>query len=417
MALDTLIVMTGNLIAGVSNVLYYFVAGRLLPVAEYGALTAVISFTTLFLLAFSPLQIALTRSYAQHLGLQQTDQATTLMHESQKKIFLGGALLLLCGILMAETFAHFLQASPRQLAIGAAIVTLSLLTINYTAFINAHQRFAPFALFWALSAMLTLATGSLLMLNEGTAVEGMTGLLAGPVLLFIATAWLSGRQAKATASPPHEQEEGTPSHPLQHLLPSLLAVAAFASLTNIDMILVKHHFEPDMAGYYSLAQTLGKITLFIPFTLATVLLPKSVIAHINEGSAQHLLTRALWISGLLCAFAVALLFLFTDLAVTLLSGEPHADTLPLVPPFALAMMFLSLTWVTIHYAIGIGYFGFVMPLLLFAFLEGGAIAFFHTSLQEVVTILLLASIATFGTCYFTVYRHHRMVLAEQAVTD
>ena len=45
-------------------------------------------------------------------------------------------------------------------------------------------------------------------------------------------------------------------------------------LTNIDLILVKHFFTPIEAGYYSIAQMVGKIILILPIPIVTVMFPK-----------------------------------------------------------------------------------------------------------------------------------------------
>ena len=45
---------------------------------------------------------------------------------------------------------------------------------------------------------------------------------------------------------------------------SMLAIAAFILLTNIDAVLVKHYLNPEAAGNYSAISTLGKIALIAP---------------------------------------------------------------------------------------------------------------------------------------------------------
>src|SRR3972149_2017554 len=89
-----------------------------------------------------------------------------------------------------------------------------------------------------------------------------------------------------------------------YFFPVGTTVLCFMVLTNIDLILVKHFFTPMEAGYYSIAQIVGKIILFLPF-------PASVIE--------------------------------------LLSGKIYVESISLVKWFCLNMTFSSLTWISLNY--------------------------------------------------------------------
>ena len=55
---------------------------------------------------------------------------------------------------------------------------------------------------------------------------------------------------------------------------ALVALAAFASLTNLDLLIAKVTLEPTEAGLYASAALLGKVALYGPSALALMLLPK-----------------------------------------------------------------------------------------------------------------------------------------------
>ena len=54
----------------------------------------------------------------------------------------------------------------------------------------------------------------------------------------------------------------------------LVGSLAFASLTNVDILLAAY-FLPETAGVYAAAALVGKVVLFLPSALVTVLLPKA----------------------------------------------------------------------------------------------------------------------------------------------
>jgi O-antigen/teichoic acid export membrane protein len=65
--------------------------------------------------------------------------------------------------------------------------------------------------------------------------------------------------------------------PITGLLPALIALIAFASLTNTDVLAAKTLLSAHDAGLYASAALLGKIALYAPSALALVLLPKVTV--------------------------------------------------------------------------------------------------------------------------------------------
>ncbi len=55
---------------------------------------------------------------------------------------------------------------------------------------------------------------------------------------------------------------------------TLLGLTAFAVISNMDPLFVKHFFSPNVAGDYGPVVTLAKMSLFLPLALGIVLFPK-----------------------------------------------------------------------------------------------------------------------------------------------
>jgi O-antigen/teichoic acid export membrane protein len=129
--------------------------------------------------------------------------------------------------------------------------------------------------------------------------------------------------------------------------PALVALAAFASLTNLDLLVAKITLEPTEAGLYASAALLGKIALYGPSALALMLLPK-VAARLESGLSVRspaLLTMA---ATLVTGGAVVLAIVLAPSSLVVgVFGEAYAGAYALAAPLAGVMTLLALVYVHI----------------------------------------------------------------------
>jgi len=74
---------------------------------------------------------------------------------------------------------------------------------------------------------------------------------------------------------------------------TLLGMASFALLTNLDALFVKRFFSPQIAGNYGVVVTLAKISLFLPVAMGMVLFPKATARQASGRDARPILLLAL----------------------------------------------------------------------------------------------------------------------------
>ena len=114
-----------------------------------------------------------------------------------------------------------------------------------------------------------------------------------------------------------------------YFLPVGITLLCFMILTNVDLILVKHFFTPIEAGYYSIAQMVGKIILFLPIPVVMVMFPKLVCHCRGQGQAQEslsILKQSLMIALLFSALGRSFVgFLFPSLIIRILSGKVYPE--------------------------------------------------------------------------------------------
>jgi O-antigen/teichoic acid export membrane protein len=170
---------------------------------------------------------------------------------------------------------------------------------------------------------------------------------------------------------------------------------SFTALISADVILVKHFFSPIEAGYYSIAQMVGKIAFYLPSALAIVILPKSTRAYVTDGSDLKLLYKSLILAAICCFSITAVSFLFPKAILRALTGEVNLVSVELVGLFSLAMSFYAFTWIVVNYLLGMHNTKIALPILLLAVLEGVVIYNCHPTLKVVIYNLLGFSVISF----------------------
>jgi O-antigen/teichoic acid export membrane protein len=174
-------------------------------------------------------------------------------------------------------------------------------------------------------------------------------------------------------------------------------------LTNLDLILVKHFFTPMEAGYYSIAQIVGKIILFLPFPVATVMFPKLSSFGGPEAKKLSILGQSLTIAGILCGGAALTGLLFPSAIIEALSGKIYVESISLVKWFCLNMTFLSLTWISLNYHLATQRRGFIFPLLCLTLVQIGLILLFHKTLTQVLFVVGIIAVCLLGINLFLAY--------------
>ena len=189
-----------------------------------------------------------------------------------------------------------------------------------------------------------------------------------------------------------------------------LVLLCFMVLTNIDLILVKHFFPPIEAGYYSIAQMVGKIILILPIPIVTVMFPNLFSLEGQEKRTLSILGKNLGIAVFLCGGAVIFSLLFPSLIVKILSGKVYLECLPLVGIFSVNMTLFSLTLILLYYHLSTLKRWFLYPLFFFTLIEIGLIILFHDTL---IQVLMIVGIVAFCLSVINLYLAYRPYQGER----
>ena len=313
---EQLAVASGQLGAGLGNLVFALVAARVLAPGAFAELAA---FLALYLLIHVPAgSLSAGSALAPELAARARRRALAA------GAIVGGALAVL-----AIPLAALLDLSPLLLLAAAATApTAGLLALDRGRLYGLGRRRRVVA---------SLLAEPAVRLTLGVALAVVAGAVGGAIAVVIA-GWaalaVAYLPARATTMPAAEDR------------PSVQpagAVAAFlllAVIQNQDVLLANALLDGGEAGRFAVLSTLGGIAAFATTTVPLMLLPRA-------GQGRDALRAALAVAGLLGLGAVAVVALSPERLVGLVFGDRYASAGAVAVPYVLAMALLGVARVLV----------------------------------------------------------------------
>jgi O-antigen/teichoic acid export membrane protein len=420
---DEFIKQTGLVFIGMGlfnlfNLLYHLFMLRYLSPVDYGTLNTLIAFLMLIYVPSSIIQVTITRFISSFRAQSQYDRVRELLRQLLSRMLVVSFSIFVLIVLTSRFLSTFLQISSHGLFVLLGIVLLFglLLPVPWGG-LQGLQKFGSLAFNYIVNGGLKFGLGVFFVLL-GWGIFGALGAVSISYFvtiilsLFMLRGYILNR--KKLLHGERDIEGGdrfSVSEVYRYFSPVATIVLCFMVLTNLDLILVKHFFTPTEAGYYSIAQIVGKIILFLPFPVVTVMFPK--LASSGGGQEEKklsILRQSLIIAGVLCGGAVVLSLLFPSRVIELMSGKIFVESISLIKFFCLNMTFFSLTWILLNYHLATQRRGFISPLLFLTLAQIGLILLFHKTLTQVLLVVSIVAACSFGINLFLAYFQTRKVL-------
>jgi O-antigen/teichoic acid export membrane protein len=170
------------------------------------------------------------------------------------------------------------------------------------------------------------------------------------------------------------------------VLPVVAGLLAITSLTTLDVVFAKSVLTEHEAGIYGAASLIGRVILYLPAAIATVLLPKVAARSTLRQSTDEILAGSLAVTGAFCAAATLLYTLAPEFVVGLAFGDSYDDAAPLLWLFGLTMSGYALLNVLLFYHLGRGDRRFAWILMAGAVVEAVGFAIFQDSPKELIMV-------------------------------
>jgi O-antigen/teichoic acid export membrane protein len=185
---------------------------------------------------------------------------------------------------------------------------------------------------------------------------------------------------------------------------TLLGLAVFGMLVNLDALFVKRFFSPAIAGNYGPVVTLSKVCLFLPLAMGIIVLPKAKLRQATGRDARPVLLMAL--AGVLVPGVILAMicFLYPGALVRTVFGAAYANPSIILGLACLAAGLYAGLNIWLNYALSLERPAFIYALLGVLLLQGLCMFLFGRSDLVYMTFVmvmggLLGNLAGFITTW------------------
>ena len=285
------------------NYLFHLIAARDLGPRNYGDLVALLTLAALVSLPLAALQVVVSRYVARFTAVGDAPHANRLNRRivSGTVVFSLVALALICAL--TPLIQQWLSiASASAVIVTSLLILPSALTPVVWGIAQGLQRFTLLALSMTVGTVARIAALVAFIvagLSTWSAVTAtLVGMTVSMVVPFVPLRGWFRRPASTTRS----GEDGVESL-LRATAPAALALLAFTSLTQADVLAANAAFGDTTSGIYSAASLIGRVILYLPAAVVAVLLPKVAARAASNRSTVDILGSSLLATFAFCALS------------------------------------------------------------------------------------------------------------------
>lgn len=284
-----LVMSAAMILAGVLDYVVNVLAGRWLVPVEYGIFVSIAAILQIVLYVSIAIRNVMA-FYSAELSIQSNSgmRLGAFVRRAWRWGWQWGLAAMLVMAVISPPLAHVLQL-PNSWSLWAASLMVFVLFLRpiTDGALQGMQEFTALGLVQVTQAFARLVLAVALIWMGFQAVGAIIALpFAGAIALVLAL-WFLRPQFK---SPRGDARRALSWH---YSISTLVGLAGFGLLTNLDALFVKRFFNPHVAGNYGPVVTLAKITLFLPLAMGMVLFPKATQRQATGRDARPILLLAL----------------------------------------------------------------------------------------------------------------------------
>ena len=331
--MGTVYIGAGSIFAAVFSYLLQFVFGRTLSVADFGTFNALISLSYLVGVPAGVFGVSLVKYVSELSSRQDSKKLTALYWKLLALSLMLGVVIFFVIFLLRHNISEQLKIyDTKVIIVYGVLMGLSFVGSIPSSYLQGLLRYRAFAFFNVLSSAYRFVFSALAVFLGFKLAGAFGGMFIAAVLSLVTAFFILKKNLTTFENISLLQDY---KRLIAFSLPVMFVNFGLMLLNNIDLILVKKYFEPEMAGYYAGTVTLGKIFLFGAGAVSTVMFPtiSSLAARgLNYGRAffKFLSLQLLLVAGGLVAFSV-----FPSFLTRLFFGVRFMNSVEYLPMFSL----------------------------------------------------------------------------------
>jgi len=398
---NLVIVFLGTSLGNVLSLIYQLVLAHRLTPVDFAAFNSLLSIFVLVATPLSTLNTAVVKYTSEFNARGQIGKVKALTSYLLQKTFVFGAftffifsfasVYILRGLKIPSLYAGYLLAF---------LLAFSWINPVLSGVLQGLESF-KWLMFVSLASGLLKLILTFLFIMLGYKIGGALGAFLFSVIFALVVSIMPLRRLLFSGNT--SQENIDIREIVLYLCPVAVSYFCFMCLVNMDMLLVKYLFSPADAGYYSLAQIVGKVFLFLPGAICLVMFPAASGLSARDMDTALTLKKSLLYAAILCLLANIVYNICPGFILRLLSGKAIPEAILLARIFSVSMSFYALIYILISYFLSIKDLRFVKYLIFAVGLEFLGMKFFHKDLIEVQLVLCFNAVLVFAVIFFLAF--------------
>jgi O-antigen/teichoic acid export membrane protein len=382
------LVMGALVVWNLGNYAFFLLAGRALGPSDYGLVAALLAGTLAIAVPAQALQFATARLVAAPPGGE-----AALADGIYDRAWWRCALV--TPVLAAVACAAVVAAGlvDNDLPVGPLLFTVALIVPLGFFFLalgrlQGEERFEGFSLSFALWGA-PRPIFLVILVALGLGVYGALGATGAALLMALAVAMLLTRAPRA-ARTPSALEWRAFALPL---LPVAVGLSGLGLLTNLDVIVARISLDPDAAGNFAAAATLGKAVFLVPQAVSFILLPRVAARTAAEGDTGMLVGFGVVVTLIVGGVASLALWWLAEPILRITYGSDFTVSGGLLGGYAAAATLIGALIVVIIHHVGRGADRFVWATAGIAVAQAALFVVLHGSPAAIIVADAIAGVA------------------------
>ena len=380
-----------TMIFSLAGYLFQSACIRYLGPSRYSDVAAMLALTAVIAIPLGSVQTLIAREVAYLDARGARQELRTFLRRTMGVAVPGALLVMGAALALTVPIEQTLNiASPGVVVAGLSALGFLIVGAILYGFLQGAQRFRPLAINYSFSG----AARPVMVVPALLLGFGATGALTVNALAaFGAVALAAFALRDLWGGPPPPAAPPRLVFDRREVLVLMVGSLAFASLTNLDIVLASYYLDGDAAGVYAAAALVGKFVLLMPAAVVVVLLPKASSRAAAGEASQRILLLSAGVTLTLTLTATGLLALVPEGLLVRAFGPDFRESTALLGWFGLAMTAAAL--VNVYLFVYLAQRDLRFPLLVgaAALTQVALVAVWHAGPREIVLATLVCCTA------------------------
>jgi len=380
------------------NYFFHFVMGRMLGPADYGILIALMALINIYSIPTEAIQNIISR-YTSRFNLEKKEgKIKYLMFKSLRKSLIISAPIFLIATIIAFPLSKFLNINIWLIFIVNLFIFYSFLGPINKGILQGRKKFG------LLGTNLILGSGLKLFFSISFVIFGykvfgaMIGILFGAISGFIFSFYFNKKILEK------KEEKISFNNAYSKGIPYFIVMLVILLALNLDIILAKRFFSPEITGRYGVISMLSKMIFFGTIAISKTMFPLSSERYDDNENSFGLFKKAGFMILFVSIVAIGIFAFIPELVIKILYGTQYIEMAPFLIYPAISFSFLSLSNLNLMY--GLSTKGIRKQYFLFLFLgvEILLLSLFHNTILEYMLAFMVSNIIMFIGSFFFLKR-------------